>query len=58
MRITQHTLVLIADGQRATFLRNSTKGEPISLEILHNMAFLMRPIATSTQIDQDTPKLA
>jgi len=39
MRIDQQTLVLIADGQRATFLRNSAKGESISLEILHSMAF-------------------
>jgi len=39
MRIAQHTLVLIVDGQRATFLRNSAKGESISLVILHTMGF-------------------
>jgi protein required for attachment to host cells len=39
MRIDQQTLVLIADGQRATFLRNCAKAETISLEILHSMAF-------------------
>jgi len=39
MRIAQHTLVLIADGQRATFLRNSAKESAIRLEMLHNMAF-------------------
>ncbi len=39
MRIAQHTMVLIADGQRATFLRNSAKADAIRLEMLHNMAF-------------------
>lgn len=39
MRIAQHTLVLIADGQRATFLRNSSKENAIRLEMLHSMAF-------------------
>lgn len=39
MRIDQKTLVLIADGQRATFLSNTAKGETISLKILHSMAF-------------------
>ena len=39
MRINQKTLVLVADGQRATFLRNEAQGETISLEILHSMAF-------------------
>lgn len=39
MRIDQKTLVLIADGQRATFLRNTAKGEKISFQTLHSMAF-------------------
>lgn len=39
MRIHQKTLVLLADGQRATFLRNQAQGETVSLEILHSMAF-------------------
>ena len=39
MRIAQHTLVLIVDGQRATFLRNSAKGESVLLAELHSMAF-------------------
>jgi|GEM_PF-993190 protein required for attachment to host cells len=39
MRVNQKTLVLLADGQRATFLSNEAQGETISLKILHSMAF-------------------
>jgi protein required for attachment to host cells len=37
MRVDQQTMVLIADGQRASFLRNTTKGEAIAFETLHSM---------------------
>ncbi|MCD8505052.1 MAG: host attachment family protein [Burkholderiaceae bacterium] len=37
MRIGPKTLLLIADGQSATFFRNTASGETISLEPVHSM---------------------
>ncbi|UOD50881.1 baeRF12 domain-containing protein [Orrella daihaiensis] len=37
MRIGSRTLLLVADGQNATFFRNTAKGETISLEPVHTM---------------------
>lgn len=37
MRIGSKTLLLVADGQNATFFRNSAGGETISLEPVHSM---------------------
>lgn len=37
MRIGQKALLLVADGQNATFFRNAAVGETISLEPVHSM---------------------
>lgn len=37
MHIDSKTLVLVADGQAATFFRNRTSGEAVALEPLHGM---------------------
>ena len=37
MRIGSKTLVLIADGQNATFFKNSAAGETITFEPVHSM---------------------
>lgn len=37
MRIQKNTLVLVADGQHATFFRNTATGEAVNLETLHTM---------------------
>lgn len=37
MRIGQNSLLLVADGQNATFFKNTATGETISLEPVHSM---------------------
>lgn len=37
MRIESKTLVLIADGQNATFFKNTASGQTITLEPVHSM---------------------
>lgn len=37
MQIGPKTLVLVADGQNATYFRNTASGETISLEVVHSM---------------------
>lgn len=40
MRISKETLVLVADGQNATFFKNTASGEAIRLEIVHTMGLV------------------
>jgi protein required for attachment to host cells len=40
MRISHKTLVLVADGQNATFFKNSASGETITLETVHSMGLV------------------
>jgi len=58
MRISQQTLVLVADGQNATFFKNTASGETISLETVHSMGLVNEADRDISADRPGIPKLA